>query len=237
MARRATGQVVVREGKRGRVYALRFRAYGRREYLTLDVTTQQQAEEELANVLADVRRGIWRPPRREATIREHEPEPTFHQFASEWLEGRREEGLGKRTLEDYEWALSYHLLPFFKDHRLSAITVREVDRYKVAKARESVLGAATINKTITQLAQILELAVEYGTIPANPARGRRRRLKTEKPRRTFVQPEQLMILLEAAEPLLSRRGRPLLATLAGAGLRIEEALTLERRNVNLAQGR
>jgi hypothetical protein len=35
MARKATGQVIVRDGKRGRSYALRFRAYGRRHYLTL----------------------------------------------------------------------------------------------------------------------------------------------------------------------------------------------------------
>ena len=29
-----------------------------------------------------------------------------------------------------------HLLPFFNSHRLSVITVREVDRYKRHKARE-----------------------------------------------------------------------------------------------------
>jgi integrase len=61
-------------------------------------------------------------------------------------------------------------------------------------------------------------------------------LKSEKPRRAFVQPEQLMALLEAGERYLHGRGRPLLATLAGAGLRIQEALDLERRHVNLARG-
>jgi hypothetical protein len=35
MPRRSTGAVVVRERRTGRVYALRFTAYGRREYLTL----------------------------------------------------------------------------------------------------------------------------------------------------------------------------------------------------------
>lgn len=54
-----------------------------------------------------------------------------------------------------------------------------------------------------------------------------------------VEPEQLLTLLEAAErptPLLAGRGRPLLATLAGAGLRIDEALSLVRANVNISKG-
>jgi len=65
MARQATGAVLEREGKRGRTYALRFRAYGRREYLTLGGTddgwTRARAELELENVLADVRRGLGEP--------------------------------------------------------------------------------------------------------------------------------------------------------------------------------
>jgi hypothetical protein len=44
-------------------------------------------------------------------------------------------------VDDYKWALSYHLLPRFKDHRLSEITVAEVDGYKAAKRRERLTGA------------------------------------------------------------------------------------------------
>jgi hypothetical protein len=89
------------------------------------------------------------------------------------------------------------LLPFFAKHRLSDITVEEVDRYRRAKVREREqlavsprhidvtdkrgrrvrvrvrpLSNAIINKTLTRLAQILEEAVEYGYIDRNPARGR-----------------------------------------------------------------
>jgi integrase len=236
MSRPATGQIVERRGKRGRTFAIRFRAYGQRHYVTLDgVTSEAQARIELENVLADVRRGIWEPPQPEP-IPEPVAEPSFHEFASEWLAMRAGEGLAERTIEDYRWALTHHLLPWFKDYRLTEITAIEVDRYKVAKAAEAVLGANQVNKTITRLSQILGTAAEYGLVPANAAAGKRRRLKATKPRRAWVEPEQLPALLDAAKPLLAGRGRPLLATLAGAGLRISEAIGLERRDVNLVKG-
>jgi integrase len=237
MSRPATGSVVERRGKRGRSFAIRFRAYGRRHYLSLDgVTSASEARIELENVLADVRRGIWQPPRPEPVVPQPVIDPSFHEFASEWLAMRAGEGLAERTIEDYRWALTHHLLPWFKEYRLTEITAIEVDRYKVAKAAESLLGANQINKTITRLSQILGTAAEYGLVPANAAAGKRRRLKGTKPRRAWVEPEQLPLLLEAAEPLLAKRGRPLFATLAGAGLRIGEALSLERRDVNLVKG-
>jgi integrase len=237
MGRLATGQVIERRGKQGRTFALRFRAYGQRRYVTLGTRdegwTLARAEIELENVLADVRRGIWQAP--DLAPAEPQAEPSFHEFASEWLAMRTQEGLGERTIEDYTWALTLHLLPFFAGHRLSEITVREVDRYKTTKATEGVLSANSINKTLTRLSQVLATAVEYELIAANPAAGKRRRLKGTKPRRPHVEPEQLLTLLEASEHYLRGRGRPLMAVLAGAGLRISEATALERRDVNLAK--
>ncbi|MHB8660196.1 MAG: tyrosine-type recombinase/integrase, partial [Solirubrobacteraceae bacterium] len=85
------------------------------------------------------------------------------------------------TRLDYRWQLTNHLLPFFMSHRLSRITIAEVDRYKAAKVREGALSPTSINKTITRLAQILEVAVEYELIDRNPAKGRRRRVKASRP--------------------------------------------------------
>jgi integrase len=266
MARPATGQVVERPTTRGRSFALRFRAYGRREYLTLgtaeDGWSPDRAEAELQNVLADVRRGIWQPAGPAPA-----PEPTFHEFASEWFEQRRNE-VRPSTAEAVRWRLSCVLLPFFASHRLSQITTREVDRYRQAQVLERdrlrtlrdaqaslpvaerqrlsrPLSNATINRTIALLGQILELAVEYDLIAANPARGRRRLLKADKPSRAYLDSaEQIAALLDAARELDSearedRRHvarRPLLATLTFAGLRIGELLELRWRDVDLAAG-
>ena len=78
---------------------------------------------------------------------------------------------------------------------------------------------------------VLDAAIEYElTDRANPARGRRRRVKVPKPRRTWVEPEQLPALLDASDSHLA----PLVATLAGAGQRVGEALALDWQDVNLA---
>lgn len=204
--------------------------------------SRRKAEDELANVLVDVRRGIWRPYEK-ATVAEPAPEPTFHEFASEWLDGLRSEGLSENTLLDYTWQLSKHLLPFFAGHRLSEITIAEVDRYRQAKVREGEISASSVNKTITRLAQILEVAVERELIGRNPARGKRRRLRERRPERTWLdRAEQITALPEAggeldAEARVDRRATPrraFLATLTLAGLRIGEALALHWRDVDLA---
>ena len=125
MARQATGQVIERKGRRGITYAARVRAYGKRHYVSLGYSwegcTTRTAQTELANILADIRRGTWQPPQPDPAPAAPD-DPTFHEFASQWFESRRGE-VSPRTVDDYRWALSHHLLPFFKDHHLSQITI------------------------------------------------------------------------------------------------------------------
>lgn len=240
MARKATGQVVERKRGGGRAFALRFQAYGRRRYLSLGTVeegwTRRKAEDELANVLADVRRGIWKPPHpAEAT---EVAVPTFHEFASEWLATRHHE-FAARTVEDYKLALTNHLLPFFKDHRLSEITAQEVDRYKAAKVREREGGQVerplsnrTINKTLTRLGQILDAAVRYELIPYNPVKTKVEKLRETEPRRARLTAEQVQVLLQVAGP-----HRALLATaIMAGGLRVSELTHLRWRDLDLKAG-
>lgn len=247
MARRATGQIVEHAGKDGHTYrSLRFRAYGQRQSLSLGAVSRQQAEQELRGVLADVERGTWQPA---APLPGPPPapvDPTFHEFAEQWwVEHERE--WRKNTRLDYRWRLERHLLPFFGEHRLSQITIAEVDRYKAAKlAERDGLSGASINKTLTTLSAILESAEERELVPRNPARGRRRRVRAATPRRSYLDTaEQITALLDAARELDAEaredrrhvERRATLATLAFAGLRIGELLDLRWRDVDLANGR
>jgi integrase len=264
MARKVTGTLVPPKNEQS-AWAIRFSAYGKRRYEILGTTeegwSRGRAEAALRHVLADVERGIWQPRERQ-TADELTAAPTFHEFASEWFSDA-EAGWSKLTKVDYRWRLSNHLLPYFSKHRLSEITVEEVDRYRRGKVRESQdlrdareanaklpkakrkrlprpLSNGTINKTIRLLAVILEQAVEYGHLDRNPAQGRKRLLKESKPSRSYLQPEQVAALLAAAGKLDAdarfgdtRRRRPLLAVLTLAGLRIGEALSLRWRDVSL----
>ena len=233
MPRRATGQVI--EPTEGRSWAIRFRAYGKRRYLALgtaeDGWNRRRAEAELRNVLADVERGLWRPyePATAPLVAEA---PTFHEFASEWLEGREPE-LRPKTVKSYRWLLSGHLLPHFAQLHLDQIGPEDVDRYKAAKLREGALGPNQINKSIGLLAMILDAAGDYGHVdPArNVARGRRRRVKRTVPSRPTIEPEQLPSLLAAARKL-----RPMVAIMAGAGLRNGEACALDWPDFDPASG-
>ncbi len=279
-----TGHIIRRPSG---AWALRFRAYGERRYVTLGTSsegwTRRTAHTELQNILADVRQGIWCPVEPEPA-RPRQIDRVFGEFATKWFEASRYEWQ-PNTACGYEWQLRGHLLPFFENHRLSQITIAEVDRYRAEKVRQSArraealadwrkrvdeakdldarrelarerppraLSATSINKTITRLAQILEVALEYGLIDRNPARGRRRRLKASKPSPVWLdRAEHIEALLDAASELdrharlkggRGQKGglvyrRALLATFVFAGLRIGELTALRWRDVDLSENR
>jgi len=230
VTRRPDGQVLERHWKSGRGYALRFRAYGERQYLTLGLETEgwdrRRAEEELANVMADVRRGIWTPPtrrvRRVGAAEASDAMPTFDSFARSLMAARKGE-MSEANCAYKKNALA-HVLPYFGDWPLHEIDIQAVDAFRghmveVSEARRRArdsgepmrndwgqalrpLSPATINKTIDTLQWVLSVAVEYRYISENPAAGRRRRLRAKRPAPVHLDSvEQIATLLEAAGQL------------------------------------
>ena len=150
---------------------------------------------------------------------------------------REGEGLADRTIEDYRWALMNHLLPLFEAHRLTEITVLRLTGTRSPRPPRAISGRTRSNKTITRLSQILGTAVEYGLIPANAAAGKRRRLKGTRPRRPWVEPEQLPSLLDAAGSRSSQAGAVRCSRRSRApGCGSARRSALERREVNIAKG-
>lgn len=243
-ARRSTGGVTVKTTRRGESFGIRFRALGVRQYLHLgyaaDGWTKKRAEQELAFVLEKVRRGEWA---RDVTPEPPASVPTFREFSTDWL-AEREPELRETTISTYRWELTHHLLPFFHAVAVDKIDVAAVDAYRQRKVAEGRLGPTSINATIDRLGQVLDVAQERGLIVQNPVRvnPRNRKVKASKPRRPWLEPWQVVALIDAAGELdredersLPIR-RPLLATLAWSGVRVSEACALRWRSVDLAGG-
>jgi integrase len=94
------------------------------------------------------------------------------------------------------------------------------------------MSANSINKTLTRLAQVLEVAVEYEFLEKNPARGAQRRLKPSKPKRAAMSATQVAALLEGTDNRVHRA--ILLTAILAGGLRASELTGLRRRDLNLA---
>jgi DNA-binding CsgD family transcriptional regulator len=143
--------------------------------------------------------------------------------ARRWLEAKTEGVFGElraSTVADYRCCIERHLLPVFGDCWWRRSTGRGVCGSRLVwwamrasyvkrstpgrslrdeRGRRRVpLGPASICKMLLTLAAILEDAVEDELIETNPARGKRMRVRVPKPERTFLEMDELALLLDAA---------------------------------------
>ena len=170
--------------------------------------------------------------------------PTFREYAWQWWDLNTAH-LADSTITDYLWRLDNHLFGWFGEIPVDQITIRTVDEYKAAKLRDGALCGRSINMTLILLCTILDDALEQGWITTNPARGKRRRVPTGRPRRTFLETaEQIQALLNAASEL-DRAARPteshvrrraIVAAMLFSGMRISELCRLTWADIDLDGG-
>jgi integrase len=176
-----------------------------------------------------------------------EDDETLHVTASCWW-GQREPELAAKTQVDYRWRLD-HLLRYLAHDATADIDVRRVDWLR-AQLRDRGLAPQSVNMVLDCLAQVLDDAVDYELLHTNPARGKRRRMRLPHSHRTFLEPDQVVDLLDAAgrweRELLAderfaerviRGRRAMLATLCLAGPRINELTAASRAQLDVHGGR
>jgi integrase len=229
-----------------------------------------EAQDKLNDILSAVRSGRYVPRSRRARG-VSAPNPTFRELASDGLdrqgieiapeskrlvpfsERSRVRGkLAERTQEDYLWRVQKHLIPFFADYRLREITSPLVDKYLQDKDEAGVLSPDAINKTRTILRRILQWGIRahnsvagVAPIVINPVDDTESvsGQKGENGERNYLEYDELMAVLEAAEQLTNeaparRQGwRPLVATLFLTGVRVSELCELTWRDVDFGRGR
>jgi integrase len=181
------------------------------------------ARRELGDAIARVRLGVWRRPTAASRKKRAGLGTSFEEYALRWLQAKTDGLFGEiapATAAHYHWCIARHLLPVFGDCSVEEIDRARCLRFKaqlLSDARElrealeagrdvrdergrrrRPLGPASIRKVVTAMGAILDDAVEDELIESNPARGKRMRVRVPKPNRTFLEMDELALLLDAA---------------------------------------
>lgn len=167
------------------------------------------------------------------------PPAAFSGFARTWLDQhiapRRKPSYARRV----EVTLRVHLVPFFGDIQLSAITPRLVDQYVVRATTRKRAGKPpsmkTINEEIGVLSSMLSTAVRWGYLHANPC-ARVERLAVARPAWSFYTAEQSALWLDTAARV-APAWLPLFFTGFRTGARLGELCALEWQDLDLVERR
>jgi integrase len=125
------------------------------------------------------------------------------------------------TQHGYKTVLNAHVLPAWRDWRLRDIERLAIQQWVADKFRQGT-GWQTVRNAWVLLSSILETAVEYGYLQANPARGVKFPQKGLKAKPAIITGEDLARLLKhLVEPY-----QTMVRLIAATGLRIGELLAL-----------
>ncbi len=120
--------------------------------------TKREADDFLAGVRADLRRGLWIDPAAASV--------TLRDYAWDWL--GQHPGLRPRTRELYESELRLHILPVLGDVGLGDLTVARVRSWRAGLLHAGRRGPSTVAKCYRLLRTISNTAVDDERIGRNP---------------------------------------------------------------------
>lgn len=203
----------------GRRYRVRYRTPDRRQTDKRGFKTKRDAEAFAATVEVQKLTGSYIAPSAGRI--------TFGEVAEEWISAKV--NLSKSTTARYRSALDVHILPSFMSVPIADVTRERLRRW-VARMSET-SSAATVQKNVSVVSQILAQAVTDSRILANPAVG------LDLPRidheeRRYLTAQQVSLLANAAE-----KNALFVYVLAYCGLRFGEAAALTALDVNLDRSR
>ena len=156
-------------------------------------------------------------------------EPTFGDFAERWMREYVAVNNRHSTMYEKRRALNVHLLPAFCRHKLSAITTREIERYKTAKS-ELLLTPKSINNQLTILRKCLVTAKQWEELNEVP---HIQFLKALEPPFRFLTREQAAALIAAAPAGL---WRAMITVALRTGMRFSELIALQWNDIDWTRG-
>jgi integrase len=184
--------------------------------------SKADASRYLAQVEADLLRGAWTDPRL-ARI-------TFGEWAERWWQTTADLRPGTRTV--YRYLLRRFLLPAFASAPLGRIDPMTVRSWLAGLHQRGEVTPTTIAKAYRLLRRILNVAVEAGYLPRNPAAIKGAGLERAAEMRHVSIPQ-----LHALAGAVPGRYRALVLVAGYGGLRWGELVGLRRRRVDLGGAR
>jgi len=160
---------------------------------------------------------------------EEKPTPTFKEYADSWIKITVPATCKESTNEDYKDILRIHVLPIFKDMRITDISRGKIKNFLLEKVNKGYAGS-TVTHIKNVISGVLNKAVDDEIIPANPAH-RLGKIVKPKDRKGDMDPlsqEELRKLLDTVQRDKSLKSwYSLFLLLSRTGLRIGEAVALQ----------
>jgi len=219
------GSVYLRQSKSGRErWYIYYRVEGKRVRESVKLAqTRADALKVLTSKVADVFRGKhgFKKP-------EKSEEVFFEDFGKEFLKLYSRVHRKAKTIQSHENSLQ-HLNRFFKGKQLSDVTSESTAHY-IAE-RKTRVSPATVNRELSCLKCLLNRAVEWGRLKANPII-RVKKFKEPEPKDRILTVKEIKRLLDAASPEI----RPVLIIALNTAMRRGEILGLRWRDVDFVKG-
>ena len=162
-------------------------------------------------------RGVWMDPRLAKT--------TFGEWAPRFVSSRVH--LRPSTRASSDSLFRNHVLPYFEDRRVSAVTPTDVQGF-VADLEAKGLAPSTIRQAYLLASGVFRSAEDSDLIPRSPCRGIKLPQRTQSKMR-FLEPAAVADLADA----IDSRFKALVLTAAYTGCRFGELTGLRQTNLNL----
>src|SRR2546429_1015640 len=229
-SRRQRGSIILWRGKRGNVWRIKYTDAKRKPVMETigpeKQFTRRDVEAELRDRLHRVEQKRW-----------EKPKPiTFRDYQETWFE--REERLRHwklSTINVYRYVLA-RLTAHFGSMKLAEIRLRDVADYVAHQSKPrnkggGGLGAATVNRDVGILYDVMKTAKTEELIDSNPVEGANRP-RIPKRRWRILKPDEIRRVAKAFE---DDQARVVFLTLVLTGLRASELRALRWRAVSLVE--
>ncbi|MCK9462366.1 MAG: site-specific integrase [Proteobacteria bacterium] len=129
-----------------------------------------------------------------------------------------------------------HLVRHLGDKRCETLTQRDVDQYRTSRLEEKTVrggppAVGTLNREVALLKRLMTYAIKCGDLDRNPLQGVGL-LRENNTRDVVASEQQFAALVAAADAVF----KPILLVAYDTGMRLDEVLGLEWRQVDLKEG-